>query len=194
MTGLYSILLPIVVAAFIFCSCTNHERPCCFSGRCPCMSDQVINGNADISDKTFDALTINGFAHIANSTFETLTINGRALLDKIIVQKDVVVNGAADITHSTMRAVTTINGSMKISDSTFSQLRLYTAHTHSLERSTIAMLKITVSRPEQEITIELIDSVVTGDVQFEGSRQATLVLKGSALVKGQVHGARVQRG
>lgn len=201
----------VMIFACVFGACKNHDYPCktCLTQEC-FVPDQVINGKADICDAKFNTLTINGkasldnvvvqkdtvvngHAEIVNSTFNILTVHGKASLKKVTVQKDSMINGRAVIADSTLQGLTTVRGAMSIVNSTTAQLILYTAGTQTIEYSTIASLKVIASHPDQDVTVELIDTTINGDVQFDGTQKATLVLKGTAQVKGNITGVRVQR-
>lgn len=178
-------LILCIPGLLVLCGCTNHDKNCC------CCAQQK-NYVAGIQIATGDKRIINGRADLHDVAFDALTVNGVACLTNVIVHKSVLINGRASITKSTLSGIVTINGALQLSDSTIDQLRLSTTGTHTFERSKLESLIVTPGSPSKDVTIELVNTTVSGNIQFENARQATLVLKGSSSVKGTVSGAIVK--
>lgn len=183
----------ITVVALAISACNNHGGSCCSC--CTPRSvthDQVINGKADLHDAQFNSLMVNGSADFKNVIIQKdLVVNGKAKITNSKIN-DTTVNGRTEIKNSKLTGTTTVTGSIELKDSIVEQVVLYTSDTQVLTNSNITSLIVQPGRPSQEVTIELVNTTITGDVTFKNADHATLVLKGTAQVKGQIIGATVK--
>lgn len=137
------------------------------------------------------AVDVHGKCTLTQSTVHTnVSVNGAVILQHATVDGTVDVKGRLEAVHSTIKGTTTVMGRFVAQDATLSDVVLITSGPVRVENSHMHAITIKPSTPEKEtVTLELIDTIIDGDVKFETGIAGHIVLKGTSAIKGAVVGA-----
>lgn len=141
-----------------------------------------------VNSKFYNNFTSDGSLITSSSTFEIVSITGSAKFYEQTKIKSLEVQGSADVIDSTVTNISVADGKLFVSGSTVEKIQIQKGGL-ILNQSTIG--SISTADVAQAIVIE--DTVVSGNIEFTGSLQGRVFLRGSAHIQGEVINGSVKR-
>jgi len=168
-------------------SCSTYSG--CVNSNQMNSATKIINGSARIEKETFDHLTVNGSATLDEVSVQEAVINGLLRATKCMIKK-LKVNGSAHLAKSIIAEDTHIAGSLEADESSFDSLTLISTYSRLID-SQVKAIVVQKTYPTTKVQqIELVNSIVKGDIRFE-SGDGEVILKQGARIEGQVIGGRI---
>jgi hypothetical protein len=149
-------------------------------------------------------MTYNGETTLTNKEFKNLTINGNATLNNVTINEKAHFSSFAKIDNSRFKILISV-ASVTCTSCTIESL---TANNINIEKSTISNIdfkgnegRIISSNIDSiknigltgKRVLELTDTKVNGNINFESAEQSEVIMKGSSEVKGKIIGAKVTK-
>lgn len=137
------------------------------------------------------ALTENGVVSLNGST-----IIGATNINGVLIAEDanfssMMINGAASLTRCTISTAASIKGTLFTSSTVFqSGLDIYSNRTRLIHTKIIGNLRIHQTDKKKQVVYLGYNSVVDGNITFEG-QQGNVILKGGSVINGRVIGGEI---
>ncbi|MCB9493233.1 MAG: hypothetical protein H6679_03090 [Epsilonproteobacteria bacterium] len=134
-----------------------------------------VNGVGDLEDVKVDRLVqVNGRLKARNCTFNEVKVNGRAELEKCKILSDATIVGVLEAEDTRFEKLTIYAKKVWLKECSINQSIIFP------ERS---------DKKKEEQVLELVDTVVKGDITFE-QKDGKVLLVGQSKVLGNIIGAQ----
>jgi hypothetical protein len=146
----------------------------------------VINGLGNLQDKNLHSLVINGSGSLNNIHAENVTIHGTLVAEKTKIN-NLQVNGKALLKNCTISGKTIINGLLEAEHASLADVYLNTNFSQ-FTHSKISHIFVKAPKIKTQQTIELIDSEISGTIEFEQLGGEVRIVGMSKVVGGVIKG------